>query len=253
MKRQQSIRSLAKKILALLPVAFTKNEQYDRLTQRIIQQVCQPNSNCIDIGAHEGRILVMMLSAAPAGRHHAFEPIPALYEQLKKEFGARAMIHPQALSNQSGITQFNLVLSNPALSGIQKRPYWKKEIDSTIQVTTAVLDQLIDPSEQIDLIKMDVEGAELWVLEGAINTIHRCQPFILFECGKMGGQAYNFSAKDAFELLDLRLKYRIFTLGAWLKQTPALNFKDFQTHFEQGTEFFFLAIPKQFHQKTMDE
>ncbi|OYU53874.1 MAG: FkbM family methyltransferase [Chitinophagaceae bacterium BSSC1] len=244
MKRQQPIRSLAKTILALLPIALTKNERYDRLTKRIIQQVCQPNSNCIDIGAHEGRIFSMMLDAAPQGRHHAFEPIPALYEQLKKDFGARAMVHQQALSNQSGLANFNLVLSNPALSGIKKRPYWKKEIDSSIQVTTEVLDHLINPTEQIDLIKMDVEGAELWVLEGAINTIQRCQPAILFECGKMGGQAYDFSAKDAFDLLDLRLKYRIFTLDAWLKNAPALIFQDFQTHFEQGTEFFFFATPK---------
>lgn len=244
MKRQQTIRSLAKKLLALLPIALTKNEQYDRFTQRIIQQVCQPNSNCIDIGAHEGKILAMMLAASPHGRHHAFEPIPALYEQLKKEFGPRAMVHPEALSNQSGLTQFNLVLSNPALSGIQKRPYWKKEIDRIIQVNTALLDHLIEPTEQIDLIKMDVEGAELWVLEGAIHTINRCQPFILFECGKMGGQAYDFSAKDAFDLLDLRLKYRIFTLDAWLKHARALEFEDFQQHFEQGTEFFFLAAPK---------
>lgn len=228
----------------MLPMALTKNEQYDRLTHRIIQQVCHSNSNCIDIGAHEGKILAMMLSAAPEGKHHAFEPIPALYEQLKKDFGARAMIHHQALSNQFGSSNFNLVLSNPALSGIHKRPYWKKEIDSTIQVITAPLDQLIDSTEQIDLIKMDVEGAELWVLEGAINTINRCQPFILFECGSMGGQAYDFSAKSAFDLLDFRLKYQIFTLNAWLKNAPALKFQDFQKHFDQGTEFFFLATPK---------
>ncbi len=244
MKRQQPIRILAKKILSRLPIALTKNEQYDRLTQRIIQQVCQPNSNCIDIGAHEGKILAMMLTASPNGRHHAFEPIPALYEQLKKDFGARAMIHHQALSNQAGFINFNLVLSNPALSGIHKRPYWKKEIDTTIQVTTAPLDHLIDVTEQIDLIKMDVEGAELWVLEGAVNTINRCRPFILFECGNMGGQAYDFSAKAAFDLLDLRLKYQLFTLDGWLKHQPALSFADFQQHFEQGTEFFFLAIPK---------
>ncbi len=228
----------------MLPIALTRNERYDRLTQRIIQQVCQPNSNCIDIGAHEGKILAMMLSAAPEGRHHAFEPIPALFKQLVKDFGAKAMIHHQALSNQSGPTNFNLVLSNPALSGIHKRPYWKKELDSTIQVITAPLDHLIDSTEQIDLIKMDVEGAELWVLEGAINTINRCQPFILFECGKMGGQAYDFSAKSAFDLLDIRLKYQIFTLDAWLKNAPALKFQDFQKYFDQGTEFFFLATPK---------
>lgn len=244
MNRQQPIRHLFKKFLALLPIALTKNEHYDRLTQQIIQEVCQSNSNCIDIGAHEGRILDMILAAAPNGKHHAFEPIPALYEQLKKEFGTRAMIHSEALSNQTGPSNFNLVLSNPALSGIKKRPYWKSEIDSSIQVKTDCLDHIIDTSTKIDLIKMDVEGAELWVIEGALATIERCQPFLLFECGKMGGEAYHFSAKDAFDLLVLRLKYRIFTLDAWLKKANSLGWEDFQTHFEQGTEFFFFAAPK---------
>jgi FkbM family methyltransferase len=244
LKRQLPIRNLAKKILALLPIALTRNERYDRLTQRVINKTCQPNSNCIDIGAHEGKILSMILDAAPKGKHHAFEPIPALFEQLKKDYGHRAMIHPEALSNQSGMANFNFVLSNPALSGILKRPYWKAEIDSTIQVAMEQVDNLIAVSEQIDLIKMDVEGAELLVIEGAIKTIERCKPLILFECGYLGGIAYDFSARDAFDLLDLRLKYRIFTLNGWLKQKPALNFADFQQHFDQGTEFFFLATPK---------
>jgi FkbM family methyltransferase len=238
------IKHLAKTILAWLPIALTKNERYDRLTKRVIDKYCQNNSNCIDIGAHEGRILAMMLAAAPNGRHHAFEPIPALFEQLKKSFGARAILYSQALSNQSGLSNFNLVLSNPALSGIKKRPYWKTEIDSNIQVRTALLDHLIGPDEQIDLIKMDVEGAELLVIEGAINTITRCKPLILFECGQLGGITYDFSAKDAFDLLDLRLKYQIFTLDGWLKQKSALNFTEFQQYFDQGTEFFFLAKPK---------
>ena len=244
MKPTQFIRNQAKKILSWLPVALTKNEGYDRLTKKVIHNYCKPKSNCIDIGANEGRILTMILEAAPNGKHHAFEPIPPLFEQLKKDFGPRAMIHQQALSNQKGKSSFNYVLSNPALSGIQKRPYWKTEIDSNIQVETDLLDNFIDSSEQIDLIKMDVEGAELLVLEGAINTIIRCKPLILFECGNLGGIAYGFSAKDAFDLLDFRMKYRIFTLNGWLKNLPALSFADFQQHFEQGTEFFFLAIPQ---------
>jgi FkbM family methyltransferase len=244
LKLQKPIKNLAKKILTLLPIALTKNERYDRLTKKVIYKICQPYSNCIDIGAHDGRILTMILAAAPKGKHHAFEPIPILYEQLKTKFGTRAMIHSQALSNQTGKSNFNLVLSNPALSGIQKRPYWKAEIDSNILVETDVLDNLIPVFEQIDLIKMDVEGAELLVMEGGIKTITRCKPLILFECGKLGGIAYGFSAKDAFDLLDLKMKYQLFTLDGWLKNRPALSFVDFYQHFDQGKEYFFLAIPQ---------
>ena len=244
MRRQVGIKKMAKKILAMLPFALTKNIAYDRLTKLVIQRHCHSQSNCIDIGAHEGSILAMILAAAPQGKHYVFEPIPELYEQLNLNFGRQVQVYPFALSNQEGASHFNLVLSNPALSGLKKRPYWKTEVDQNITVATNLLDHLIPETTIIDLIKIDVEGAELLVLEGALKTILRCQPLILFECGNMGGQAYDFSAKDAFDLLDLQLKYQIFTLDAWLKNSPSLEFVDFQTHFDQGTEFFFLAKSK---------
>ena len=48
--------------------------------------VLKPDSNCVDIGANEGDMLRQMTTIAPAGIHHAFEPIPTLAAKLKIEY-----------------------------------------------------------------------------------------------------------------------------------------------------------------------
>ena len=76
------MKELLKKLLKRLPVAFTKNQQYDRDTRRVMQRVLHPAANCVDVGCHKGEVLELMLRYAPAGQHFGFEPIPVLFEGL---------------------------------------------------------------------------------------------------------------------------------------------------------------------------
>lgn len=152
----------------------------------------------IDVGTNEGKVLQQMLNVAPNNQHFAFEPIPVLYHQLVKKFSQKVRLHNIALSNTSGEANFNLVLSDMAYSGLNKRVYDKKEKDTTIIVHTEKLDSLIPNSIKISLIKIDVEGAEMLVLLGAIDTINNSKPLILFEFGKAGSQAYDVTNHQMF-------------------------------------------------------
>src|SRR5262245_34391221 len=71
-----------------------------------MQHVLRADSNCVDIGASFGGYLKQMVVIAPLGRHHAFEPIPQLAEDLKRKFPS-AHIHPMALSDHSGTAKFH--------------------------------------------------------------------------------------------------------------------------------------------------
>lgn len=237
------IKKIAKKLHALSPVAFSRNEQYDRLTRKVIKKVCAHNSSCIDIGAHEGKILKWMIAAAPEAMHYAFEPIPELYHRLHQRFRKNALVFNIALSNTRSVSNFNLVLSNYAYSGLKKRSYDKPETDTTIVVNTDLLDNTIAHKTAIALIKMDVEGAELLVLQGAKKIIENDKPIILFECGKTGGDLYGFSAKDVFDILTQAHHYKLYRLQDWLQKKEALEFESFSRLFETGQEFFFLAAP----------
>lgn len=244
------IKKTVKKLLALFPIAISKNEFYDRYTKKIIASHCNNNSVCIDIGSNEGKILNLMISAAPNSKHYAFEPIPSLCSDLIKKYANQALIYPIALSDQKGFSEFNFVTTNSALSGLKKRPYPSSYLAETIVVATDLLDNIITEEKKISLIKIDVEGGEWNVLNGAKNTIHRSNPLILFECGKIGGDLYGFDASAMFDLFYDSFNYRIYTLKGWLNGTSELSFSEFEKYFKTGSEYFFLAAPKNIHKNS---
>lgn len=226
-----------------MPFAIGKNEKYDRFSLAVIQKHCKPDSICIDIGANKGKILQWMIQSAPAVKHFAFEPIPILYQQLYRQFSNKAFLFPIALSNVRTNRQFNFVETDPALSGFLKRPYPAHFKEKQIEVACNLLDNIIEPDLKISLIKIDVEGSEWDVLRGAIQTINRSKPLILFECGKIGGNLYQFSSSDIYYFLEHQVNYQIFTLSGWLKNLNALKYQEFHHYYETGAEYFFLAAP----------
>ena len=200
LKMKNAIRQLIKRI----PIAFTQNQRYDRQTKRIIQRVCRSGSNCIDIGAHKGEVLDTILKYAPQGTHYAFEPIPDLFTALKTKYSNRpnCRIYDVALSNQKGTSSFNYVISNPSYSGLKKRRYDRaNEQDTQITVQTDLLDNILPSGITVNLMKIDVEGGELLVLEGAVNTIKRSKPVIIFEHGLGASDFYGSSPEKLFDLL----------------------------------------------------
>ncbi len=244
------IKKIGKKLQAALPFAIGKNEVYDRSTHKIISSHCKQDSVCIDIGANEGKILKWMIKTAPLAKHYAFEPIPSLYQQLKSKYGHQAIIFPIALSNEKGISIFNHVTTNTALSGLKKRPYKNSHQEETIEVATDLLDNMIDEFEKISLIKIDVEGGEWNVLKGASKAIRHSKPIILFECGKIGGELYGFNASDIYQLFNEIFEYRIYTLKGWLHTKKELSFTEFEKNYETGKEYFFLAAPISFNKNS---
>ena len=238
---KEAIKKLFKQLHRFSPIAFTKNEQYDKQTKQILKKVCKSNSICIDVGAHNGKILQLMMKTAPEAQHYAFEPIPELFQGLKKKFRKNAKVYCVALSDKKETTSFNLVLTDFAYSGLKKRTYDKKEKDTSIFVETELLDAIIPANTKISLIKMDVEGAELLVMKGALKTIQQSQPILLFEFGKAGADAYQYNDTELFQFIQEIVGYRIFTLKDWLKNNPPLSLSDFSNYYQNGKEFFFLA------------
>src|SRR6187455_1970825 len=139
------MKRILKRILQYSPVALTKNQHYDRLTQKIIRTVCRPESNCVDVGCHKGEILDLMRAAAPNGHHWGFEPIPDLYSALVEKYkGTNCSISSVALSNVAGEAQFNYVTTNPSYSGLLKREYDRpNEEDTKITVQTDRMDDVL--------------------------------------------------------------------------------------------------------------
>ena len=148
----------------------------ERGTRYLLQNFLKPNNVFIDIGANLG---MHTLAAARAmhgqGRIIAFEPFEPTQRLLTKSiwmngFSEMTEIHQSAVSNRSGHQSLFLGASSghhslfqlTAASSLASQP---------VNVPIVRLDDVVPNSTLVDLIKIDVEGAELNVLESAKSLI----------------------------------------------------------------------------------
>ncbi len=131
-------------------------------------------SCAIDGGANVGNWLAIM--AGRFSRVHAFEPNLDLYEGLLDRFGSQRQVtvHNAALWSDSK-TLVRMVTAQDRPAG--HRGAWC-EVGGDIP--TATIDSLSLP--YCGLLKLDVEGAEMAALIGAVDTIRRCKPVVVVEC-----------------------------------------------------------------------
>ncbi len=140
---------------------------------------------------------------------------------------------------------FQHVVTNHAYSGLRRRRYDRPN-EQVVEITVDVqpLDELLPATQHIDLIKIDVEGAELEVLRGAVATITRCRPLVIFEHGLGGSDFYGTTPEAVYDLLVDVCDLRISLLGDWLEGRAPLDRAALAEQFHQQTNFYFLAHPR---------
>jgi len=158
-----------------------------------------------DIGAHSGFHTRRLRSiVGDEGRIAAFEPLAYFAGLLKDEFGqvANVSVVECALSNFEGEAQFVVARGTPEESGLQQKAAYifpdKADLENvTVRVRT--LDTVLRDWSRLDYVKIDIEGAELDCLEGAVSLLSRFRPIISFECGQAGYGQYGKTARDFLE------------------------------------------------------
>ncbi len=238
------MKQFIKKCLSSLGIYISKNQRYDALLERILSTHLSSDSNCVDVGSHKGEILDLFLKFAPDGKHIGFEPLPELAEALKKNYKNRAIIKEYGLSSESGTREFTHVKNAEAFSGFKERDYQNRDVHlDTIKVKTCTLDKIIQDEHitPIKLIKIDVEGAEMEVLEGGLNTISTHKPLVVFEHGKGAAEFYDTTPKQVYEFFIQRCQMNISTLTGFLNNNSSLSGREFSDLFESGKEYYFIA------------
>ncbi len=206
---------------------------------RLLANWLSPTSNCIDIGAYNGRTLAEIVRLAPQGRHIAYEPLPHKYRLLERRFPS-VDVRPAAVSDHTGEMTFTIVHDAPALSGLRNR--WQDNGDhrtETLSVRVEALDNDLPPDFVPHFIKIDVEGAERLVFEGAIKTIGTHKPTILFEHGKGGAEHYETGPVDVYELLTRECGLSIYQPAG----DRPLSLDAFLEAYDRNEQWDFVARP----------
>jgi FkbM family methyltransferase len=215
--------------------------EYDYLTKKVIRKTCGEYSNCIDVGAYRGELLKVLLDLCPHGTVYGFEPVPRNVRYLRSHF-SRAIIFDIALGNTSGTADFFYVKGRPARSGLKKQSYPDPlENIQRIEVKVATLDETIPEDISIDMIKIDVEGAELQVMQGASRIIKECKPLIVFEHAPIVVNNWESDTRQLYRYLTQTCNMKIRTLRQWLDNKQALTESNFITEIASNNQHYFTA------------
>jgi FkbM family methyltransferase len=187
------------------PAGVRRNMRDEAHLKAVMAAILRPDSNCIDVGANVGDVLAEMVRLAPAGRHIAYEPLPELASALAARYPA-VEVRNAAVADRPGEATFYRdprIRSRSGLSAnAEARPF---------TVRLEAIDGSLPTGWVPHFIKIDVEGAELGVLRGAIETLRRHRPHVALEHGSTALR-FGTTHRMIHDLLAGELGMRIFDM-----------------------------------------
>lgn len=195
--------------------------RYEPHVVSVFSEWLRPGATVVDVGANIG--FYALTSAArigPGGHVFAFEPAGSSCELLRRSARYNAFenieVFECAVSDVEGIVGFGMDDSNGRIS--------HEEVGTApLHVRSVMLDRTLAHVTRVDVMKIDVEGAEARVLRGARGLINRCRPVVFSECCPYGLRLASATEPDTF-LEELRsLGYELRVLPVSGQPTRALS------------------------------
>lgn len=146
-------------------------------THRCLKALVDPGMTVVDVGANVGMLsLALARSVGALGKVYAFEAEPELQDLLAKSFALNGVpwveLRRQAAGRKAGTATFH-VSPISGHSSLYDLPGEEAPKSRQITVEVAALDEVLAEVPAVDLVKIDVEGAELDVLAGMEKLIAR--------------------------------------------------------------------------------
>lgn len=186
----------------------------------LIEKISQNIEVVFDIGANVGIFSLSLIRHCPSIRKiYAFEPIPETYSKMLKNLSLNhdpKQISPynMGLSNAVGAFTFYLPGENEAasLQPVTDEFYLQESIDGVytghqksrkVSCEVSTLDEFVqaNPQDRIDLLKIDVEGNEKFVLEGASSVLRTYQPVVYAEMLRKHAARFHYHPNDIIKFM----------------------------------------------------
>lgn len=193
------MRKLIHKVLNKLglELRLIRNVQAARQAQRDLEEIDKWRllrhfniGSILDVGANEGQFAAIMLHVCPLASIYSFEPLPDVHSRLVANFASTKQVIPVALGlgdenctrimNRSGFSPSSSMLT----MGEMHRMEWPKSAEHTsVEVRVQRLDDWVAQNEFVAdndlLVKMDVQGFELAVIDGGEKTIRAARVVVV--------------------------------------------------------------------------
>ena len=167
----------------------------------------------LDVGANLGIVSLVLAHRFPECRIHAFEPNPSTVQALRKNLEYNdvdnVLVQDVAVGEVSGTINFD---ANPENRGTARRP--NEETDYTEEVSCITLDEYVEEQqiEEVTLLKVDVEGYEKAVFEGAERLLSNQRvEVVYFEVCPALSREIGFAPEAAATMLE-EFGYRLYRM-----------------------------------------
>lgn len=195
------------------PVEALNFGRYEPEAEELIYKILEPGYNVFDIGANIGWYSLNFAKAYPGIKVFAFEPIPGTFGILKRNI---------ELNRMENVTPFNFGFWEkedtlkfhfyPDVSGAASiADILDKDGLKEVSCKVKRLDDFCRAEKaRIDFIKCDVEGAEIFVYKGGLESIKQHKPVIFSEMLRKWAAKFNYHPNEIIGLLT-GVGYKCFT------------------------------------------
>ncbi len=175
----------------------------------VLRRILEPDMVFVDVGANQGELTVFAASRLPRGHVLAFEPLQSLHRQLLENIALNGFqnvtAQRMALSDRPG--RMALYVDRGTTEGFNEGTAsffsggTRTSAEEVVEVAT--FDDMFERSglRRLDVIKIDVEGAELFVLRGAERSLTHYHPSIILEIAEGNFAAAGYGTKDLLRFL----------------------------------------------------
>jgi FkbM family methyltransferase len=189
---------------------------YSRDQLYLLRNLLKPGMVFLDVGANKGEFTVFAAkytAGADGGMVYAFEPVEALCEELTANVTVNGFQHVQIIRKGLGNTRKKGVLynaqeaNNTELNMGTFTLYPRTGVDHPgVMIEIMPLDDFVREQRitRVDVIKIDIEGGELAMLEGAAETISRWKPVIFIEINSLTSRAAGYDPGLILRFLEAR-------------------------------------------------
>lgn len=188
----------------IAPIEILNFGRYEPGDREVLLGCAKPGGVAIDVGANIGYYALSLARRMPGGVVHAFEPVPAVFADLERNVRINGADNVRAWRMGLGDAAGDLVFqvdpdycTRTSMGGLGDPSL------PTITCPVVRLDDFVREQgiERVDLIKADVEGAELLVIRGALDTIERDRPAIFLEMLRKWSARFDYHPNDIIGLL----------------------------------------------------
>jgi len=188
-----------------IPIEILNFKSFDPVERDLIFALARKSKTIFDIGANIGWYTLNFCTLDNVESVHSFEPIPRTFDFLTRhiQFNEcnKAVLNNFALSNECGEMEFYWNVKETGSSSMKN--IQEREDSNKVLCQLRTLDGYAqERSVRIDMIKCDVEGAELLVFQGGGNTIERDKPFIFTEMLRKWSAKFGYHPNDIIKLLS---------------------------------------------------